>query len=220
MDFKAFISHLEKRLNGRKLPGQEAQLTMAPVTRREELKRLPAANTPRQSAVLLLFYPDGTTTRLIFIKRPVDDTVHSGQIAFPGGQTEPGDRDVFDTALREANEEVNVDPSKVKVLGSLTKLHIPPSNFDVYPVLGYSAEKPRFAGNDEVDRILEVDLAEILDPKTKMMKTIRHRLGKLVEVPCYFIEDEIIWGATAMIVGELLALIGPLPNNFSNTSNR
>jgi len=206
-DFKSFIVQLKKQLNRLALPGLDAQMSMAPITRLEELQRLKYTSTPRQSAVLVLFYPVNDETKIVFIKRPVDDTVHSGQIAFPGGRVEPEDKDFVQTALREANEEVNVDPDKVKVIGSLSKLHIPPSNFDVYPVIGYSEHRPDFKGNYEVDRIMEVRLTELMDINTKTTKTIYHRTGKLVDVPCYFIEGEIIWGATAMMLGELLALI-------------
>ena len=206
-DFKSFISQLKKQLNGTTLPGNEAQLSMAPITRLEELKRMQPGKLPKQSAVLVLFYPDYSETKLVFIKRPVDDTVHSGQIAFPGGRVEPEDKDIVQTALREANEEVNIDPSEVTILGALSKLHIPPSNFDVFPVISYSDSRPNFKGNYEVDKILEIRLEELIDPLTITTKTINHRLGKLVDVPCYFIEGEIIWGATAMMVSELLALI-------------
>ena len=206
-DFDSFISKLKKQLNGSFLPGLEAQMMMAPITRKEELQRMESKSTPQQSAVLVLFYPVNGLTKLIFIKRPVDESVHSGQIAFPGGRVEPEDRDLTQTALREASEEVNVNPSQVEIIGSLSKLHIPPSNFDVYPVVGFINSRPEFKGNDEVDKILEVSVGELLDPKTKTFKTIRHRLGKLVDVPCYFIEGEIIWGATAMMLGELLVLI-------------
>lgn len=205
--FDLLISKLKKQLGNSELPGISAQLTMAPITRQEELQRMNTADNARQSAVLILFYPDTDVIRLVLIKRPVDNTVHSGQIAFPGGRVEPDDRDLIHTALREANEEVNIYPSEVKILGSLTKLHIPPSNFDVHPIVGYSKTRPRLRGNEEVAKIIEVSVAELLDPKSKTTKTIHHRLGKLVDVPCFFIEDEVIWGATAMMLGELLAII-------------
>jgi 8-oxo-dGTP pyrophosphatase MutT (NUDIX family) len=180
---------------------------MAPITRLEEIKRRQNNGEPRQSAVLVFFYPFNGKTKLVFIKRPVDLSVHSGQVAFPGGRVEEQDEDLIATALREANEEVNIDPAKVSVVGSLTKLHIPPSNFDVFPIVGFSTKRPDFKGNEEVDRILEIDLDKLIDPKTKTTKTIHHRLGKLVDVPCYFVENEIIWGATAMMVGELIEVI-------------
>lgn len=207
-EFYQFIRQLGKKLNGGKLPGMNAQLSMAPITRQEELSRMQTSGQPRQSAVLVLFYPQNDKTKLIFMKRAVDDTVHSGQVSFPGGRVEDEDRDFVDTALREAKEEVNVVPDEVTVIGSLSKLHIPPSNFDVFPIIGYTAYRPDFKGNHEVDKLLEVDLKELIDPNTKTTKTIHHRFGKLVDVPCYFIEGEIIWGATAMMLGELLAIVG------------
>ena len=182
-------------------------MAMAPATRQEELRRKMNSEDARQSAVLVLFYPINNSPHLVFIKRPIDDTVHSGQIAFPGGRVEPDDRSFANTALREANEEVNIDPDQVTVIGSLSKLHIPPSNFDVYPIIGFSKSRHDLKGNYEVDRILEVSIDELLDPKTKTYKTINHRLGKLVDVPCYFVEGEIIWGATAMMLGELLEIV-------------
>lgn len=206
-NFRSFIERLKISLNSSSLPGLNAQLTMAPATRQEELKRMANASNARQSAVLVFFYPLNGKTKLVFIKRPVDLSVHSGQIAFPGGRVEEQDEDLIATALREANEEVNIDPAKVTVVGALSKLHIPPSNFDVYPFIGFSAERPNFKGNEEVDRIVEVDVDELLNPQTKTTKTIHHRLGKLVDVPCYFVENEIIWGATAMMVGELIEVI-------------
>jgi 8-oxo-dGTP pyrophosphatase MutT (NUDIX family) len=165
---------------------------------------------PRQSAVLILFYPHHDETMLIFMKRPVDNTVHSGQIAFPGGRVEDVDRNFVDTALREAHEEVNINPAEVTVIGSLSKLHIPPSNFDVYPIIGYTKQRPDFKGNHEVAKLLEVRLSTLTDPTTRTTKVIQHRLGKLVDVPCYYIEGEIIWGATAMMLGELLTLVAEI----------
>lgn len=206
-NFDTFIGHLKKQLNGSALPGAEAQLNMVPVTRREELKRKQPGIEPRQSAVLILFYPVNGAPRIVFIKRPVDGSIHSGQIAFPGGSVEPEDKSHIETALREASEEVNVDPKTVHVIGQLTDLYIPPSNFDVFPVIGYTEKRPEFSGNNEVDRILEISLSDLLHPDTITTKTIQHRLGKMVDVPCFYVEDEIIWGATAMMLGELLALI-------------
>jgi len=206
-NYHSFIEQLKIKLNGTPLPGLEVQMAMAPATRQEELRRKMNSNEARQSAVLVLFYPIDNSPHLVFIKRPVDNTVHSGQIAFPGGRVEHEDRSFEETALREANEEVNIDPGQVTVIGSLSKLHIPPSNFDVYPIIGYSEIRHNLTGNYEVDRILEVSVDELLDPKTKTTKTINHRLGKLVDVPCYFVEGEIIWGATAMMLGELLEIV-------------
>lgn len=198
---------MTSKLNGNALPGIEAQLSMAPITRQEEIKRMGFGKNPRQSAVLVLFYPVGEEIKLVFIKRPVDESIHSGQIAFPGGRVEPEDIDFIDTALREANEEVNVNPQEVKIIGALSKLHIPPSNFDVFPIIGFSTSRPDFKGNYEVAKLVEVKVSDLINPLTKTTRTIQHRLGKLVDVPCYLVEGEIIWGATAMMVSELIELI-------------
>jgi len=203
------IRKLKENLSEGKLPGTEAQFSMAPATRQDELNRRQGKEKPRQSAVLILFYNDGPDSMMVFIKRPTDESVHSGQVAFPGGRMEKSDRDHVHTALREAQEEVNVDPAAVTILGSLSKLHIPPSNFDVIPVVGYTPTRPAFRGNEEVDKIIEVSVDHLLNPTTKTSRVIRHRLGKQIEVPCFIVDGEIIWGATAMILGELLDIIGP-----------
>lgn len=182
-------------------------MSMAPATRKEELKRNKQNGNPRDSAVLVLFFPSDEKIKLILMKRPTDRSIHSGQVAFPGGKVEDDDHDYIQTALREASEEVNVNPADVTVVGALSKLHIPPSNFDVYPIVGYTSERPNFIGNDEVDKILEIELEQLADPGTKTTRTIQHRLGKLVDVPCYYIQEEVIWGATAMMLGELLTIL-------------
>jgi len=191
------------------LPGLEAQLKMAPITRLEELKKIAQKANPRKSAVLILFYPYKEKLMLVLIKRTVDNTVHSGQVSFPGGKWEKEDKTLADTALREANEEMGIIPEKVELLGNLSKLYIPPSNFEVHSYVGFTRERPNFIPNkDEVDKIIETEVGILLNPQTFTNKDIRHRTGKLVNVPCYYFEGNIIWGATAMIISELNMIIG------------
>jgi 8-oxo-dGTP pyrophosphatase MutT (NUDIX family) len=203
--FKNFVSELQEKL-GSQLPGPGSQLKMAPVTRLLDLERNRSIEVPRKSAVLVLFYPDKDKTKLLLIKRALDETVHSGQISFPGGKYEKPDKDLKTTALREAHEEIGIEPKQVTLIGSLSKLYIPPSNFDVYPFVGFLEEKPQLNGNHEVQRILKIDFDELRKPETCVEKTILHRTGKEVMVPSYTIQDEIIWGATAMILSELLEI--------------
>jgi 8-oxo-dGTP pyrophosphatase MutT (NUDIX family) len=203
--FKNFVSELQEKL-GSQLPGPGSQLKMAPVTRLLDLERNRSIEVPRKSAVLVLFYPDKDKTKLLLIKRALDETVHSGQISFPGGKYEKPDKDLKTTALREAHEEIGIEPKQVTLIGSLSKLYIPPSNFDVYPFVGFLEEKPQLNGNHEVQRILKIDFDELRKPETCVEKTILHRTGKEVMVPSYAIQDEIIWGATAMILSELLEI--------------
>ncbi len=214
LNFNSSIKHIEEMFRLKQLPGIESHLKMAPLSRKMELKnRLLSSNglnsnvkgnIAKESAVLILFYPKNKKIHLAMIKRPEDNSVHSGQIAFPGGKVEDIDDSLVETALREANEEVGINSDNVQIIGSLSKLHIPPSNFDVYPIVGYSDTRPEFITNEEVDRLIEVDFESLSIPKTKTTKSIFIQNGKEIEVPCYFIENEIIWGATAMMISELL----------------
>jgi len=207
-DFKTFIRQIEQKFSKQELPGLEAQMKMVPVTRLKELRNKTFDSPPKKSAVLILFYPDNEKIKFVMIKRPRDNSVHSGQIAFPGGSYETEDQTLSRTALREANEEVNINPRNVVLLGQLTNIHINPSNFDVTPFVGYSLSRPPLHGNNEVDRILEISLDELSDPGTITRKVIRNRQGLKFEVPCFLIQDEIIWGASAMMLAELMSVIG------------
>lgn len=117
------------------LPGYEAQRKMMNVNRPHIV---PVPEQARQSGVLLLIYPEDTDLKLVLIERPKDGSVHSGQVAFPGGQKEKEDLNIIRTALREANEEINLDPDRVNILGALTSLYIPVSNFEVHPIVAFS----------------------------------------------------------------------------------
>jgi len=206
-EFDSSIARIESAFNAIKLPGMEAQLQMSPLTRKMQESMAKNSVTARKSAVLILFYPISDKPHIAMIKRAPDNTVHSGQISFPGGKTEERDISVIDTALREANEEVGVDREKVVVIGQLSKLYIPPSNFDVFTIVGFTNEQPNFIINDEVDKLLEVDLDDLLNPKSKTYRKINSRDGNEYVVPCYYIQGEVIWGATGMILAELLSLI-------------
>ncbi len=210
--FNSFKIELTQKLLNSFLPGQSSHLRMAPITRLEEMKKVNlhkgnSANNPRESAVLILLYPKNHSIYIAMIKRATDNTVHSGQISFPGGKVEDTDSSLMNTALREANEEVGIIPDSVEILGQLSKLYIPPSNFDVYPFVGVTEATPVFNINHEVERILEVDLNTLLNPASRTHKKIKHSNNKDIEVPCYYINGEIIWGATAMIISELVEVI-------------
>jgi len=205
--FKIFAGQLENRLKHRELPGLKAQVKMVPVNRLKELRSKTFTDPPKKSAVLILFYPDDGKIKFIMIKRPHDNSVHSGQIAFPGGSFEPEDKTLSQTALREANEEVHVNPRNVVILGQLSNIHINPSNFDVTPFVGYSLSRPDLHGNNEVDRILEISLSELFDPDTITRKVIQNSKGMKFEVPCFLIQDEIIWGASALMLAEMMEVI-------------
>ena len=207
MEFKPFINSIEEKL-ALPLPGLTSQLKMAGMRRLMEDGGVIVPDDAKKSAVLALFYPSDGKINLVFIKRAEYPGVHSGQISFPGGGWEERDKDLVDTALREAEEEIGVDRNDVTAIGKLTDLFIPPSNFLVTPVVGFIPEQPHFKPDpDEVDQILEIPMDELLDDSNIMEKEITIFPEVTLKVPCYYIDGSVIWGATAMILSELIELI-------------
>ena len=161
----------------------------------------------RPSAVLILLYPHEDQLHLLLIKRTEDGRAHSGQISFPGGRQDPGDADLRATALREANEEVGIMSADVNILGQLTPLYIPVSNFLVYPFVAFSRERSDYSlSASEVSYVLEVPLNAITDPKSKTQATVNSPADPTFvrQVNAYRLTSgAIVWGATAMILSEL-----------------
>ncbi len=205
--FDSFIRSLEKSLAGI-LPGQDSQYKLAPLVRKDQMRKIknPSEGTP--SGVLILFYPVNQEIFIPFIRRPRYDGVHSGQIAFPGGKYEKDDRNLHTTALREAWEEIGINPSHVSIIGELTSLYIPPSNFNVLPVVAFAERTPEFSIDPaEVDHILRFNIREILDRKSLTEKEISMSNGLVFKTPCFVVRDQVIWGATAMMLNELIDVI-------------
>jgi 8-oxo-dGTP pyrophosphatase MutT (NUDIX family) len=131
---------------------------------------------------------------------------HRGQISFPGGSLDPGE-DAVTAALREGWEELAIDPARVEVLGALSPLYIPPSGFCIYPTVANAAARPDFVPNpNEVAEIIEAPLAHLLAPDTRQEEVWEIR-GAPVRVPFYAVGHHKVWGATAMVLCELLALL-------------
>jgi 8-oxo-dGTP pyrophosphatase MutT (NUDIX family) len=207
MEFKTFIRSIKEKLE-RPLPGVSSQLKMAGLKRFMKDGVIVVPDDVRKSAVLALFYPYRNKIYTVFIKRTEYPGVHSGQISFPGGGWEQADLDMEDTALREAEEEIGVNRNSVMALGKLTDLFIPPSNFLVTPVVGYTTERPDFRPDpDEVDRILEFPLDELLNELNVIEKEIMIFPEVMLKVPCFYIDGNVIWGATAMVLSELIDVI-------------
>jgi 8-oxo-dGTP pyrophosphatase MutT (NUDIX family) len=132
---------------------------------------------------------------------------HAGEICFPGGGFEEHDPSISFTALRETSEELGIDPQKIQVIGPITPIYISASNNIVHPIVGWTDARPSFVPSpDEVEKIIEVPLSALLDPLNRIdcQRTSR---GKERTVPCYRIQEEFIWGATAMILSELLLIL-------------
>lgn len=203
-NFKVFAEHLRQRLQ-KPLPGELAHQKMASMAR-YRLGIKPNERT-RRSAVLICFYPYQQSIYLPLILRPQYDGVHAGQMAFPGGRMERIDENLTRTALREAQEEVGIRVSDVQILGLLTELFIPPSNFFVQPVVGVLPYRPDFYPDPrEVEAIVDVRLETLMDETIVGDSRIEVR-GAVIDAPFYQIQEHRVWGATAMMISELLMVL-------------
>lgn len=190
------------------LPGKSAQVKMSPVPvdQRRFEDALPAHY--RKGAVLILFYPFQDQARFPLIKRPEYPGVHSGQIALPGGKMEEYDADIIETALREANEEVGVNPDQIEIFGQMSDLFIPASNFLVSPVIGFAEEVPDFVPEKrEVERIIQASVKTLFEPSFRKKKILTMSNNFKLDTPYFEVDQEVVWGATAMILSELLGIL-------------
>lgn len=188
------------------LPGIEAQHKLAPIMRIEEMRNLDLSlKNPNKAGVMAIFYPgENEITHLVLILRKTYRGVHSNQVGFPGGRVELADKNLRHTALRETQEEVGIPMEAVKVIKKLTKLYIPPSNFWVHPYVGLVEKTPKFIlQEDEVEQVLEIDLDHFLDEKNVITQTLTTSYAQEIEVPAYFLNGQVVWGATAMMLSEL-----------------
>ena len=199
----SLITKLKQQLT-QPLPGRPAQELM---TGRVLPMPDQVPEDARPSGVLALLFPKGDELCLLFIRRTQDGRAHGGQISFPGGRQEDWDANLAATALREAQEEAGIMSRDVEMLGALTPLYIPVSNFIVYPFVGYSETPPEYnLSEQEVAEVLEIPVSYLFDPQHKTKTTVRPSSvpGLELTVPAYQLEDQtIIWGATAMILSEL-----------------
>jgi 8-oxo-dGTP pyrophosphatase MutT (NUDIX family) len=206
-DAHPLIPMLAKALGHSSLPGRAAHTEMAPLPRPGWEPDLEPAAVPRQGGVLALFYPKEDQLYLPLILRPTYDGVHSGQVGFPGGGQDAIDVDISATALREAYEEIGVVPEQVQILGRLSKLYILPSNYEVTPTVGWMDHRPDFHIDPyEVAKLLEVRLTDLQNPHNRHQEEWQLR-GRKAKVPFFYVCGQTIWGATAMILSELLAVI-------------
>lgn len=205
--FDLFIENLKQELK-EELPGVEAQLQMAPLYEDIKKRYTQSLKPVKSGSVLLLLYKQEDKILLPLMLRPNYDGVHSGQISFPGGKKEEGDKDLIDTALRETREEIGIDEKEVTVLGSLTELFIPASNFTVLPVVGYAKKRPVFLADPyEVVEIIETNVFDLLDEVPIKLKKINLYNNLEITAPYYDVQGHVVWGATAMMLSEFLQII-------------
>jgi 8-oxo-dGTP pyrophosphatase MutT (NUDIX family) len=204
------IHNLKLRLS-RPLPGILSHLKMAPEHRARELDEASSQQlTAKKSAVMILFFIDNQQkAKIIFIRRSDYVGIHAGQMGLPGGRYEESDENTLITALRETTEEIGIPSEKIEVLGKLSGIYIPPSNFYVDPYIGFLSEKPEYAiDTREVKEVIEICLSDLMSDNAVQYKHfVTHGKSQTTLAPYYLIDNVEIWGATAMIVSELIDII-------------
>jgi 8-oxo-dGTP pyrophosphatase MutT (NUDIX family) len=188
-----------------KLPGYAVQCQLS-ILNRAAHEIVPAG--AKRAAVLAILFWENDQLKILYIKRTVHrDDKHSGQISFPGGKWEPEDLHFKDTAVREANEEVGGPISKSDLVGALTPLYIPVSNYLVYPFVAYLESAPTFSKqDDEIAALISFPVADLLHLEI-FKKDLDVRKRNLVDVPYFDLDGKVLWGATAMMTNELRAVI-------------
>lgn len=202
-----FIKYLRERL-ALPLPGRDAQYRMASLRRLEELGLVPIPPADaRVACVLHLLHRQGEQWHTVLIERTHNpNDRHSGQISFPGGRYELGDGSLEEVALREAEEEIGVGREQVELLGRLTELYIPVSNYVVHPFVGLLRDLVSFTPQPgEVAQVLTPALSSFREHKRKDIPLYNGMI--LPDVPYFEVEGRTVWGATAMILSEFLEVI-------------
>ncbi len=204
------INTIQEKLIRESLPGIDAHLRMAHAIRKVDPQQIDQ-KVKEAGVLIILFEKSPGDFHLIFIRRGSghDQDKHAGQIAFPGGKKEPGDPDMMFTAMREAEEEIALDLSTIDILGPLTPLYIPVSKYRVHSFIAYAYEMPVLTRQEsEIEEILELPLTEFKSPGVRQETRIQLAKGiTLNHVPCFLINGHVIWGATAMIMNELLEIL-------------
>lgn len=193
------------------LPGSYAHALMSPMGRGDTEEYLTNTKVPvRTSAVMIVLFEENEVCKMVLIRRPSYDGVHSGQISFPGGKYEESDKDYMATALRETHEEIGVFANQIKVLGALSRIYIPPSNFLVYPFIGYCEKTPVFQPDKkEVDQLIfpAIDILLNEDIRKEGSFASGGKNNWQIKAPYYEIENEKVWGATAIILSEFKIIL-------------
>jgi 8-oxo-dGTP pyrophosphatase MutT (NUDIX family) len=189
------------------LPGEEAQFKMAPMARKR-IAEMPVHDASiRKAAVMLPLFRNSENDCLLLTVRSIYEGVHSGQVSFPGGKFDENENDAIQVALREMEEEVGVKSDQIQIAGMLSPLFIPVSKMYVQPVVAWVHEPNWLANDHEVALILEIPIHHIFQHNVIKKMKMEFSPGNLVEVPYFDLQGHTVWGATAMIISEFLAVI-------------
>jgi 8-oxo-dGTP pyrophosphatase MutT (NUDIX family) len=207
MIFESFLNNIDL-FKSAKLGGLESQFRLAPKMRLQYNAEKIAASNPKKAAVLALFYPnEHNETCFLLTQRASYKGTHSAQISFPGGKIEVSDENLQATAIRETFEEVGVTANQIEIIREITDVYIPPSNFLATPFLAFSETKPIITINHEVDHTFDVKLSDLFDDNNITSINITTSYAKNIDVPCFKLNNYIVWGATAMMLNEIKELL-------------
>jgi 8-oxo-dGTP pyrophosphatase MutT (NUDIX family) len=198
--------HIQNALSGSR-PGLRAQALMSPRDRLDpELYRRGSIDC-RRAAVLFLLYPHRDELYTLLTVRPDTMPNHPGQVAFPGGSRDEETESVLETALREGQEEVGLEPTLVEPLGRLTHIYIPPSHFCIQIQVAYTRHRPHWRPNPfEVAELLEVPIVHFFDRSNWRTIDVQ-RDGQQRTIPYFAIGEHRVWGATAMTIAEFVIMV-------------
>lgn len=206
MKFSELCLKLKDRLS-LPLPGQEAHDIFRATPVGDVRPLFDHKHPPRPGGVIILLYEESGAIRFPLIKRPDYIGAHGGQISLPGGKAEHGE-DAVATALRECEEEIGVGPDVINVLGKLSDFLVIPSNYLVTPIIAFTPHKPFFKPDPfEVSRIIEGRLQDILGDDAVKQKEILAGGKYRMKAPHFEIENEVVWGATAMMLNEFRVVL-------------
>jgi 8-oxo-dGTP pyrophosphatase MutT (NUDIX family) len=199
-----------KSLLQKPLPGLHSHLKLAPPTRKQELENAKKASLyAKKSAVMILLFHEAGVLKVVFIRRSFYVGIHAGQMAFPGGRFEETDSSVEETAFREIEEEIGIKSDDIELLGRISDIYVPPSNFLISVFVGYLANKPVYLPDErEVAEVIEIDFNEFLMPDAITQKSFFvPSSNQTVLAPCYQTSKCDIWGASAMVMSELIDML-------------
>ena len=199
-----FINNLKKRLKQR-LPGKTAQNKMK-VIPEISIKNSLSIEKNRPAAVLILLYPSKDDWYFFLTKRTQKVDHHKGQISLPGGMIEKNELQE-DAAIRETYEEIGVLQKKIKIIGQLTKISIPVSGFNILPFIGWTNNKPKTnIQPTEVEKVFSVSIKTLIN-KNKKKNTKKVLYGVPVTIPYFDFDNEMVWGATSIILSEFKSIL-------------
>ena len=202
-----FLEKLDLRLR-QPLPGLKVQKEMSAYPRGMSGIEFKSNGEPKESSVLIVLFEKGDELYFPLIQRPMYTGVHSGQIGLPGGKVEDHDKDRIETALRETEEEIGVSAGDVTVIGKLTELYVQASHYNVMPVVGYLPYQPVYNPDpEEVSRVIEGRAGDLIADRNRKVKELLIQNKYKIVAPYFEIENETVWGATAMILSEFAAIL-------------